>query len=315
MSKISIIICTYNGEKYLEKVLKSILEQESFTEIIDYVIVVDNASTDSTKEIVKRFESENEKVRYEYEKRQGLAYARSHILNVESEWTLYIDDDNILLPEYLIHLQKFIKENKDVGTINSCSIATPDFDVTYDIHEKIKAVLPMLACTHANIESFENRNPSRLMNPFGAGLCLKTEYVKKFFENNELTNIGRTKNDLASGDDGEMASIVHKHGLKHGFNYFSGLLHMIPESRLEDDYIEKLIKGLEEGIYSFESKQNNYLIIRLKQLLKASLNIIKWKLYSCKKMSLTEEYYRKKILYLCGKDFFKLLWKDKLIRR
>lgn len=43
--KISVVICTYNGEKYIEELMQSILIQSRKA---DEIIVCDDGSTDST---------------------------------------------------------------------------------------------------------------------------------------------------------------------------------------------------------------------------------------------------------------------------
>ena len=55
-SKITIILGTYNGEKYIEKQLLSLYNQ---TKQPDEVIISDDCSTDKTKLIVKNFISKN----------------------------------------------------------------------------------------------------------------------------------------------------------------------------------------------------------------------------------------------------------------
>lgn len=50
--KISVIMATYNGEKYLEKQLISIANQ---TVQADEVLIFDDCSSDSTVEIIKDF--------------------------------------------------------------------------------------------------------------------------------------------------------------------------------------------------------------------------------------------------------------------
>jgi len=53
MAKISIIFPTYNGEKYIYRNLNSIKNLVNLNEI--EIVIVDNNSTDSTKEIIKSF--------------------------------------------------------------------------------------------------------------------------------------------------------------------------------------------------------------------------------------------------------------------
>ncbi len=52
MSKVSIAICTYNGEKYLREQLDSFAAQ---TRLPDEVVICDDCSQDATREILKRF--------------------------------------------------------------------------------------------------------------------------------------------------------------------------------------------------------------------------------------------------------------------
>jgi glycosyltransferase involved in cell wall biosynthesis len=49
---ISVALCTYNGEKFLEKQLQSILHQ---SKMIDELLVFDDKSTDSTIQLLTDF--------------------------------------------------------------------------------------------------------------------------------------------------------------------------------------------------------------------------------------------------------------------
>src|SRR5260221_12583418 len=50
--KVSVCITTFNEEKSIEKLLKSILSQ---TKVPDEIVIVDGGSTDKTVEIIKKF--------------------------------------------------------------------------------------------------------------------------------------------------------------------------------------------------------------------------------------------------------------------
>jgi glycosyltransferase involved in cell wall biosynthesis len=66
--KISVVIPAHNEEQFLEQTLKNILEQD----YPDFeVVVVDNASSDRTADIVKQFP-----VRYVFEQNKGILHAR-----------------------------------------------------------------------------------------------------------------------------------------------------------------------------------------------------------------------------------------------
>lgn len=70
---ISVIIPVYNGEETLRQCLRSIRDQgyENYE-----VIVVDNNSTDKTREIVETFQAEDNRVRYILEEKRGRGAAR-----------------------------------------------------------------------------------------------------------------------------------------------------------------------------------------------------------------------------------------------
>ena len=56
MFKVSVAMATYNGEKYIESQLRSVLSQIRQP---DEVVITDDCSTDGTVEIINRFISEN----------------------------------------------------------------------------------------------------------------------------------------------------------------------------------------------------------------------------------------------------------------
>jgi len=104
---VSIIIPAYNAEKYLQETLESILAQ-------DYpsieVIVVDDGSTDNTSNIVKSY-SHDSRVQYIYKSNSGSAKARNcGIANSTGEFLLFVDADDLLVPEAVSLLVKTFVE-------------------------------------------------------------------------------------------------------------------------------------------------------------------------------------------------------------
>ncbi len=90
---ISVVICTHNRSQYLKKALQSLIDQQFPPENYE-IIVVDNCSTDATKNVVEQFAREN--LRYVYETRLGLSYARNTgWQKAQGEYVAYLDDDAI----------------------------------------------------------------------------------------------------------------------------------------------------------------------------------------------------------------------------
>ena len=59
-NKVSVVLCTYNGSVYLKKQLNSILKQ---TYPIGEIIVVDDCSTDSTREILEEYQVRHKEIK------------------------------------------------------------------------------------------------------------------------------------------------------------------------------------------------------------------------------------------------------------
>ena len=92
--KASVIICTYNRAGLLKESIHSVLEQDYPSDQFE-IIVVDNNSTDNTKNVVKELVSSSTvKIKYVFEKRQGLSYARNAgIEYTDGDIIIFTDDD------------------------------------------------------------------------------------------------------------------------------------------------------------------------------------------------------------------------------
>src|ERR1043165_5266525 len=91
---ISVIISTYNRSDMLPGALESVLAQEA-GDVRYELIVVDNNSTDKTREVVESFIARgHENVRYIFEGKQGLSHARNAgIAAARSPLIVFTDDD------------------------------------------------------------------------------------------------------------------------------------------------------------------------------------------------------------------------------
>lgn len=94
---ISVIICTYNREQIILKALQSFKKMEIPQSLTYEIIAVDNNSKDNTQKAVEEFAYKNQhlNLRYVFEKRQGLSYARNTgIKQAKGEIIAFLDDDS-----------------------------------------------------------------------------------------------------------------------------------------------------------------------------------------------------------------------------
>ena len=96
MPKVSVIVPTYNRAKYVTESIDSILSQV----FQDYeLIVIDDGSTDDTKDVLLRY---GERIRYIYQRNSGVGAARNAgVRCAVGEWLAFLDSDDLWLPEYL----------------------------------------------------------------------------------------------------------------------------------------------------------------------------------------------------------------------
>lgn len=270
MSKlITVVVCTYNGQRYIAEVIDSILSQDGFKEFIEKVIIVDNASSDNTKNIILSYQLHHPRIEYIFEGKAGLTHARKHGATAESEWVAYLDDDNILMDGWLREAVAFISEHPEIGAFNGASVAETRHQLSEEELIILRAVYPNLACTHYCIEEYKKGTEPAMKGPFGAGMVLRSKPLKEFLDAGWTSNTGRKGNDLGAGEDGEIVNAILEKGYAHGFNNKMAFLHIIPESRLQMTYVHKLMTGLTKGYYIYISVKRYYIYYRLKTFLKS----------------------------------------------
>lgn len=93
MIKVSVVIATYNTAAYLEECLKSIFAQ-TLREI--EIIIIDDGSTDNTRDIIKKYINLGKNIIYKYQENQGAGIARNYGISlVTGEFMIFMDPDDI----------------------------------------------------------------------------------------------------------------------------------------------------------------------------------------------------------------------------
>ena len=111
---ISVLIDTYNHERFIEKAIVSVLQQD-FPAAAREIIVVDDESTDRTPEILRQFESQ---IRYIRKQNGGQASAfNAGIPECQGEIIAFLDGDDFWLPGKLARVADAFAANPSVGLV------------------------------------------------------------------------------------------------------------------------------------------------------------------------------------------------------
>jgi len=130
----SVIICTYNRASYLKLTLESLTAQTLGKE--DYeIIVIDDGSSDTTKEIVSEF-FDRLPLKYCYQENAGLASSKNHgIYAAQGKVLLFLDDDDIATPTLLEeHLKTHYQYPDDFYAVLNYTTWSPNLDITPLMH-------------------------------------------------------------------------------------------------------------------------------------------------------------------------------------
>ena len=112
MSKISIIICSYNRANYIGAALDALYLQSSGLENFE-AIVVDNNSTDGTPEVFATWRTHHQEGSFFYttETKQGASFARNTGAEIAKfDWLCFIDDDAIAHKDFVQNIIRHIND-------------------------------------------------------------------------------------------------------------------------------------------------------------------------------------------------------------
>lgn len=146
--KVSIIVAVYNAEETIERSIVSILNQKY--ENIE-LIVIDDGSIDGTKEVLKKFTSED-RIKLIFQKNQGVSSARNKGLDsATGEYITFCDADDYLEDNHVDVLVKgFDKNNIDLSVCNYSYVdyktgKKDTYQVEQGIFDKAESISKILA--------------------------------------------------------------------------------------------------------------------------------------------------------------------------
>jgi glycosyltransferase involved in cell wall biosynthesis len=113
---VSVIITAYNYDRYIERCLRSVLDQ-SLPKSQYEIIVVNDGSTDKTKEVLDNY-TDVARI-FHLEKNRGLSYARNFgIKKARGMFVVFVDADDYIQHDMLLIQKTFLTENNKLDAVS-----------------------------------------------------------------------------------------------------------------------------------------------------------------------------------------------------
>lgn len=239
---ITVIICTHNPRRdYIERVLTA-LKSQTLPLAQWELLLIDNASQQLLSTEIDLIWHTN--ARHIREEKLGLTPARlCGIKEASSETLVFVDDDNVLTPNYLEEALKISQNWPMLGAWGGQIM--PEFEE--EPPSWTKPYWWLLAIREFERDRWSNLAEQYQTTPCGAGLCLRKVVAEKYAElvyaQPERAGMDRKGKLLTCAGDMDMAFVACDLNLGTGQFTALKLTHLMPASRLQEDYLLKLREG------------------------------------------------------------------------
>ncbi|MDA3883089.1 MAG: glycosyltransferase [Bacteroidales bacterium] len=262
--KISVVVCTYNREKYILDSLTSLRDQ-TFEESLYEIILVDNNSTDTTALKCLEFGQSASHLNYHYykETKQGLSYARNRgIALAKGEIIVFLDDDAVASKTYLEEIMFFFETHPSVSALGGRIF--PKYEVS-----KPEWMPDVLTPLFSIIDLGDVDKPFRSGKyPIGANMAFRSSVFELCGDFN--TELGRTGKNLMGGEEKDLFYRMQQQSLSVWYAAKPWVYHIIPESRMTKEFLKNQALGV-----GMSEKQRTRFSIE-KRMVSYAKECVKW---------------------------------------
>lgn len=260
---VSIIVCTYNREKYLGETLER-LAANRYDGAWELVLV-NNNSTDTTARICADFEAAHPEISFRYfvETKQGLSHARNRgMAEAKGDWFVFLDDDAFVEHDYLSTLAQYIR-------------VIPNMDAfggrIYPLFEDGTPPTWLCAWTLVWLSALDKGNRVRIFRgreyPIGANMGFSRRIAEQCGDFNP--QLGRCGKNMIGSEEKDYFNRIKTQGGQIYYLPDIAARHCIPHSRTTREYIARLAEGV--GL-SVRARTTN----RLSRLISILAEVAKW---------------------------------------
>jgi glycosyltransferase involved in cell wall biosynthesis len=244
MPSLTVAICTHNPRAdYLSRTLEGLKAQSLPRTEWDFVII-DNASSPALAGQVDL--SWHPHARVVVENELGIVHARMRAMR---EFTgpllVFLDDDNVLAPDYLAKCLELFAERPDLGAVSGCLM--PEYEAKPPAWFEGSPYESWIAVRRIEQSAWSNFLDSR-SEPVTAGMCLRRDVAEAHVQravNNPLQGaLGSKGTSLLRGEDVAIVKTAVRMGYTIGQFADLKALHLIAARRCTPGYLFALFRHL-----------------------------------------------------------------------
>jgi glycosyltransferase involved in cell wall biosynthesis len=240
---VSVIVCTHNPrEDFLARTLESLGSQTLDHARWD-LIIVDNASTAPVALGAKNAGPPSSRVLVEPE--LGLTAARLRGIGAAAAPLLvFVDDDNVLAPDYL---ERAVARSEGWPMLGvwGCGHYQPEWE--QEPSPEFAPYLAYLAVHRTARDRWSNQAFDYAATPAGAGLCARAAVAQRYAEHvrgdPRRKRLGRTGANLTGCEDFDLAFTAIDLGFGTGVFTDLAMTHLMPRERVTEAYLLRLVEG------------------------------------------------------------------------
>lgn len=261
---IDVCICTHNPRRpLLATVIEAIAAQDAPAETFR-VTIVDNASDPPVDEaVLASLQQRGVTTRLVREPQTGLVQARLRAIDAtDGEWILFVDDDNVIAPNFVNEGRRFMAVHPEVGCFGGRLILPREIEVPAGR----EPFLPFLGIRDLGDAPQIGRSPAWVeYEPPGAGAFVKRAVLNRFKqltrERPEAFALGRSGGGLASCDDSLLMSCADDVGLAMAYDPTLQLDHHIAVERFDRTYLRRLMRAYGESQVTLQRARTGTAVI------------------------------------------------------
>ena len=195
------------------------------------VLVVDNNSSDQTRQLVEGFCAQNQRIRYVFEPRAGKSHAlNSGIKHARGELLAFVDDDVRIDPGWLHHLTAPLGDRRWAGVGGRTLVRQKTKLPPWFAFEDFGSIV----CAHFDL----GNQPQELGRPpYGANMAFRKSMFEKY--GGFRTDLGPSPYNYIPrcGEDTDFGHRLLAAGERIRYEPQAIVYHPVPEHRLDQNYL------------------------------------------------------------------------------